>query len=457
MRWIAVRLAILQILLFQAPVVLASVPVLPDLLTLHERALEHDASLQAARRQRDAGREAHPQGRAGLLPSLEVSAERARERRWSDQADLTGDTQRQRRDSNQTLYQVSLSQPVVRFDRWYAYREGQVTASLADLEFIETLQVFHRELITTYVETLRAKLALDTVMARQDAVEAQLRQAESRQQAGLTSRLDVQDARAEQGRTRVELVRAQARVEERFRELESLTGLTLLRLAPLRAGFDPREHEPAPLEIFLESAVARNARIQRLESAERQADFRVKGARARYMPNVDLNISASRDNTRFDDNGSPFGLEDTESDSVRVGLQLSMPLFSGGRNASAHREARYQREQAGEELRAMVTETRRNVEISHRNLNSLRDAFAAAAASVAAQEETLAATERSYQAGLRDTVDVVRAQRAVFDAREDYEATRLDYLLELVALHQHAGLLDTDFLATINHWLEARQ
>jgi len=132
---------------------------------------------------------------------------------------------------------------------------------------------------------------------------------------------------------------------------------------------------------------------------------------------------------------------------------LSMPLFAGGSNISQYREAAYQLGGAKEESRASAIENRRNIEVSYQNLISLKEATNASLLSVAVQEETLAATQRSFEAGLRDTVDVLRAQRALFDARQAYEEARLDYIAELAVLHEQAGRLDRAFIVSVNHLL----
>ncbi len=130
------------------------------------------------------------------------------------------------------------------------------------------------------------------------------------------------------------------------------------------------------------------------------------------------------DATRFDGRDWLTARPDDETDNVRVALQLSMPLFAGGSNVSQYRLAAYQLGGAKEERRTSAIENRRNIEVSYQNLISLREALKASLLSVAVQEETLAATQRSFEAGLRDTVDILRAQRALFDARQAYEEAR---------------------------------
>lgn len=428
-----------------------------DLLAIVDLALRHDPGLQAAREERDAGREARPQGRAGLLPTLSLSGERSRERRWADQLRLDGESVRQRRELDRTSIRAELTQPLIRLENWFAYRESIHRAQGSNIEFDETLQSFRLRLIRAYLDTLRAQLRMDTVRSRLEAVKAQKRQAESRMQAGLSSRLDLSQAKAEYSRVRAELVQVRSEVEERFRELEAFTGIELWRLAPLRETFDPRDEALEPLEHYVQTGLRESPVIRGAELQEKAATQNARRAGAAHLPTLDLSLHASRD-TRESDIGGANGfaeLPETESDSVVLSLQLNVPLFQGGRTTSAYREARSRAAQADEQRRAAVEQARLRIEVSHRNLRNLRDVLTAAEASLEAQEAALEATQRSYQSGLQDSVDVVRAQRALFEAMQEREEARLDYLGELARLRAATGNLDRAFLETLNRWLEA--
>lgn len=424
-----------------------------DILSLHERAVDHDAELSAARKKRDAGLEKRVQGRAFLLPVIDLSAQWAVERQWAEVPDLSGEMGRKQSRIDQTVYQLRLSQPVVHVERFYEYRQAQAAASIAELEFMQASHAFRRRLVHAYLDVLRAREEKATVVSMLEAVKAQAHQAQSRQAAGLVSRIDAQEAQAEASRARVSLIRARAELKTRLRKLESIAGILPDRLLPLADHFDPKDHVLCPVSDFLEWGKRHNPRIRRLKAAEDQADYRRKSTRAAFFPAVNLNIAAGRDATRFDGRDGLPARPDDETDNVRVALQLSMPLFAGGSNVSQYREAAYQLGGAKEERRASAIENRRNIEVSYQNLISLAEAINASLLSVSVQEETLAATQRSFDAGLRDTVDVLRAQRAMFDARQAYEEARLDYIAELTVLYEQAGRLDRAFIVSVNHWL----
>jgi len=426
-----------------------------DLTELHALALEHDAELEAARHRRDAGKEALEQGRASLLPKLSVSAEYSRNREWSDQPTRAGGVTEQRREIANTRYQASLTQPVFRLDAWYDYRAGRAGARVAELEFKQRLQRFNRELLQAYLEALRAQVRARTLDARVEAAEAQRRQAKSRLDAGLTSRLDVSDAQAELKQAELELVRARSSQHAAMQKLTALSGKAVEEVAPLADRFEPRQHRYSSRGKLLDASRSRNARVQVFEAASMQAEMQRKRALADFAPEIDLTVKANREQSELEQAPSAGALADDDIESVVVGVQLSMPLFTGGRNLSAYRQARAEKEQAYEQRRAAIIEARRSVKVNLRDLQSLREAISAAEVSLQTQKERLSATKRAAESGLRDTVEVVRAQRALFSARQDYEEARIDYVGALARLRAQTGSLDRAFLETVNDWLES--
>ena len=427
----------------------------PDLADLHTLALEHDAELQAARHRRDAGMESLEQGRASLLPNMSISAEHSRQREWSDQPTGSGGFTEQWRETTSTRYQVSLTQPVFRLDAWYDYREGRAGARVADLEFEQRLQRFNRELLQAYLEALRAQVRVRTLESRVEAAEAQRQQASSRLDAGLSSRLDVSDAQAELKQAELELVRARSSRHAAMQDLTALTGQSFERVASIDDRFNPRQHHYPPLNNLLDSVRAQNARVRVLDAAAQRADMKRKGAMAEFAPDIDLTITANHEESEFEDAPAGGALGGDDAESVVVGLQLSMPLFTGGRNLSSYRQARAEKEEAYEQRRAAIIEARRAIEVSVRDLRSLREAVDAAEVSLEVEQERLSATQRAFKSGLRDTVDVVRAQRALFSARQEYEEARIDYVDALGRLREQTGSLDQAFLERVNGWLEA--
>jgi len=56
--------------------------------------------------------------------------------------------------------------------------------------------------------------------------------------------------------------------------------------------------------------------------------------------------------------------------------------------------------------------------------------------------------------GTRNVVDVVLAQRTLFQARRDYANARYNYVINTLNLKQSAGILSPQDIIDLNEWLE---
>src|SRR3970040_17255 len=89
-----------------------------DLLQVYRDAKGYDAQYAGARYALIAGQERLPQGRAGLLPSLNLSASTTRTKIESESDDPAGVPDFSRDFRTDNLYTLTLSQPIYRRQNW---------------------------------------------------------------------------------------------------------------------------------------------------------------------------------------------------------------------------------------------------------------------------------------------------------------------------------------------------
>lgn len=66
----------------------------------------------------------------------------------------------------------------------------------------------------------------------------------------------------------------------------------------------------------------------------------------------------------------------------------------------------------------------------------------------------LISTTQSFKLGIRTHVDVLNAQQQVLNARRELLQTHYTYLLGLLKLKYHSGLLSEEDLDEVNAWLQ---
>ncbi len=126
-----------------------------------------------------------------------------------------------------------------------------------------------------------------------------------------------------------------------------------------------------------------------------------------------------------------FGIE---QDTRQYSIQFSLPLYAGGAISSARRQAyaNYDRskEQAIFTERSAIRDIRSNhfgVQTQVANVTARKQALASA-------ESALEATQIGYEVGTRNTVDLLDAQKRLFQAQRDYASSRYDYIISMLRL-----------------------
>jgi outer membrane protein len=136
-----------------------------------------------------------------------------------------------------------------------------------------------------------------------------------------------------------------------------------------------------------------------------------------------------------------------------VGLQLNIPIYSGGLINSQVRQSYAQldqTEQQRESLRRSIVENTRDL---HRAVNTDVEQVQARKQSIISNQSAVEATEIGYQVGTRNIVDVLDAQRSLYTSVRDYNNTRYDYILDNLRLKQQAGTLNPGDLQVLARWL----
>lgn len=420
-----------------------------DLLAAYRLALTGDANYQMARAAADAAREAIPQARAGLLPQVSISASRSR-----NDTDQTTETVRgpssTRYDYSGRSAAFSVRQPLLRMANvaQYFQAEAQVDAAEATLE--KETQGLAVRVAGAYFDALVSLARLDTAGAQKDAYAAQLKSAERGLKAGTGTRTDIDEAQARFDLALAQEIDARQGVDLAERTLASVLGQRvpasgLAMLSPERLKLDLPE--PATIEPWLSQAEENNPELRSLRAAVEAARRDVDKNRAYHLPTVDL--VASRNNSSNENNYSIGSNYWTNS----VGVQLNIPVFSGGQINSAVRQslanldkARQQHEAARRQLDVNVAKEFSAVTQGVARIRALEQALRSA-------EQALVSTRKGIQAGTRNTVDVLNAEQQVTTSRLELAQARATYAAARLRLKAAAGTLTEADIATVSSWL----
>ncbi|MDH4611878.1 TolC family outer membrane protein [Pseudomonas sp. BN102] len=423
-----------------------------DLVTVYKDAVDNNADLAAARANYDAVREVVPQARSGLLPQINGGATSNDTRTKLDEPSNTFSR-------SGIAYQATLSQPIFRADRWFQLQAAEATTEQAALEFSATQQNLILQTAETYFAVLRAQDNLASTKAEEAAFKRQLDQANERFDVGLSDKTDVLEAQAGYDTARANRIIAERSVDDAFQALVTLTNREYASLEGILHTLPIVVPAPNDAKAWVDTASQQNLNLQASNHAVDAAEETLRQRKAGHAPTLDAVASYQKgdnDSLGFSNVDStpgqpPFG-SDVEQRSI--GLQLNIPIYSGGLTSSQVRES-YQRlnqtEQLRESLRRTVVQNTRNF---HRAVNTDVEQVKARKQSIISNQSALEATEIGYQVGTRNIVDVLDAQRQLYSSVRDYNNARYDYILDNLRLKQAAGTLSPADLEALAGFLK---
>jgi outer membrane protein len=185
----------------------------------------------------------------------------------------------------------------------------------------------------------------------------------------------------------------------------------------------------------------------------------VKIAESGHMPTAELyanygQYSSDATQTNKLRGGVPVtGPADANQTLDTVGVQVTVPIFSGGVTQSQVRQQVYLHRASRERLEGALRSADRETRDAWFGVVAEKARVTALKQAVASNQTALEATEAGFEVGTRTTVDVLDARRRLFEAQRDYARSRYDYLVNVVHLKSASGVLAPGDLASINGFL----
>jgi len=413
----------------------ASPALAEDLLQVYQHALDSDPILKAAVATRDAALEAKPQARSLLLPNVGVTLEQGRS------FDLAGIPHTSAYNSH--TYAIGLQQPIYNRGSQVQQRLADVAIGRAEVELLSAENETIPRVAQGYFGALAALDNLSFATAEKNAFARQLEQVNRRFEVGLATITDVYDAQARfDGAVSQEIdaINTLANARELLRQL---TGQEYAQLNALSERMPLALPEPQDPGVWVTMALESNLRLRAARFGVDQARENIQLQKAGHYPVVNLN--ASRANA-----GGLSG----ETSGSQIGVELAIPLYTGGAVSSRAREAAYQYEASRQTLENLQRELIRTVRNAYRGQETAISQIRALNQARVSTRSALEANQAGYEVGTRTIVDVLDAERNVYRAERDYAAARYAYVVNYLTLRQAAGQLGEPDLVKLNDWLE---
>jgi len=428
---------------------------------IYEMALENDPQLKADMAAYRAGKEAVNISRAGILPNIRGSGS------YSDSESETEGTRfffdentglpavgdiEQEESSERESWSVTLTQPLFDMGAWFSYKQGGKRTEIAEANFGADQQAFIIRVAQAYIDVLRALDTLETTLAERRALASQLEQTQQRFEVGLTAITDVHDAQAQYDSVNANALRAEGQVGIAFEALEVLTGQSPDAIAPVIDDFPVNPPMPADRQAWVDFALSNNYALMASQLQAEASRYSALAAKSQHLPTLSGSVSYSSTESVSD---GQFGPSDITSDGSSVSLSLNVPIFSGGRTSAQRRQAVQQQFQAEEQFDLARRQTIQSARSLHLSVETDVAQVEARRQAIVSSESSLEATQAGYEAGTRNLVDVLLAQRTLYQAQRQYYTALYDYIINSLRLKETAGTLSPEDIEELNQYLDA--
>jgi outer membrane protein len=400
-------------------------------------ALKKNYTLKSSQAQLDSARAKVEVSRSGYFPTVSATGGIQKTKILSDtQKTVTFPDDQpfsmsEERDSNEGSVSLTLSQNIFDFGkRYYTVQQSKssLKATAEDLVMTKSTVIFEVErAFYGYFQSLNL---LDVARESVRQFELQLQQAKARNETGLAPLIDVTTARMNLANARSKLQQAQSDVTMAKADMAHAIGLDFTdEYEPVEAIKVPK---PVPsLQDLLQMLARHSPAIRQAQDNVRSAEFFLRTAESEYWPTVSgqMNYVAQ---------GADFPLEKR----FILGLQIDVPLFTGGSTYYRVKDARFNVQQS----RAVLEEIARNAQLAvvedyttHEKtlsqLDSLKEAGDAA-------EANLEMASARYQVGLGDIIEWTNASLSLIVTKTDYINANYSLLISFAKLKKDIGAGD---------------
>ena len=452
MRWTIILAAMLSGNLVSAQV---------GLLEIYRLAEASDPILRQAEANYLATRETKPQARSSYLPNISVSGNS--DGRYSEsgpfgfggQTFFDSSTTRNTGDG----YGLSISQPIFNLASLRQLKQADKVIAQAELNLESTRQELLVRVAQAYFNVLSAEELLAAETASREAIGRQLEQAQRRFEVGLIAITDVQQAQAAYDNATATEIGAQRSLASTQEFLREIIGEYVTNLRGPGEELPLLRPNPESVDEWVSIAMEQNLVLASSRIGTDIAQDEIGILRAARFPTLDL--SGGYNDSQSESRNSSVRNGIVESD-TRLGddqnrnwaINLRVPLYTGGFNASRSRQAVYQHRASQQDLERVARQTERETRDAYLGVIAEISRVEALRQAVESNRTALRATEAGFEVGTQTTVDVLAAQDNLRRAETNFAISRYDYIINLLNLRRAAGNLAIADFELVDTWFE---
>ncbi|WP_373988801.1 TolC family outer membrane protein [Duganella sp. BuS-21] len=404
------------------------------LMDAYQAALQNDPQYRSAFYAGEAGKENRILGRSNLLPSISGSFNGSQNRTTITDAGFKPRAS----DYISRSANVQLRQPLLNLDGWARYKQGAAQSEYAAAQFESQQQEVIVRVVNAYLDVLFKGDLVQLAESQRDTLAEQRKVNDRLFKGGEGTATDMLETQARLDAAEAAVLEAKDALIGARDTLASVIGTDPGVLDGLNPEFRLRPADTVSFEAWKNIAVERNPDLKALTAGVEIARQEVNKARSGHAPRVDFVAVYARN--------ASDSIQTINQESVvrSLGVQINIPLYSGGAVNAQSRQAAANKEKARYELDAETNKVLLELRKDYDALMSSGARIDALLKSVASSELLIKATEKSVSGGVRINLDVLNAKQQLFGAKRDLAQARYNYLLNTLRMRAAVGTLSAD-------------
>lgn len=412
------------------------------LLDAYIAALKNDPMHRSAKAELIAGLESEAIGRSGLLPTIQYSYSTNKNKGESITPNIIGQLTKGNPDYSSTSKGVTLRQTIFNLDAYARFKQGVAQKDYSIAQFDSRSSELMVRLVSAYAETKYAEEQLKLYVAQRDTYAEQRKVNDRLFAKGEGTKTEMLETQAKLDVAEALILEAEDALQTARNNLSGIVGTEVTQLDGLPSDFRPMLTNE-DFETWRAIADEKNPEIVAARIGVEIAKQEITKSNAGHAPRIDLNASYNHGLSET------FSTLNQDLNMRTIGVQLIIPIYSGGYVSAVAKQAVARRDKARADLDGTVTKVMVELRKQYSAVKSSAVKIDGLQKSVNSAAALVEATQQSIKGGVRINADLLNAQQQLVSAKRDLASARYNYLLSYMKLRVAAGTVNIDDLRTI--------
>jgi outer membrane protein len=364
---------------------------------------------------------------------------------------------------HQPIVGIGITQNLINFNAFSTYTKALFSGQLSNLQLHLDQENLSLKIIKAYFDVLYANDTLNAIKIVKEFYTKEYKKAQLSYKTGMISEIDINDSKASLDEALSDEIKTLNQLNTTKNIFHNLTGENPDLIQPLITTINlltPNKNDIQQLESIAASNNP-NVMIAKLQVDMAKEDISI--AKSGNLPNVslygtyaylgnpaiDATDSAATTALLNEGAGTPGSFLSSYT-LASAGIQVSIPIFSGGGISSQTRAAMENYVAATHSLDAAKRQTNIDVQNAYWQVINGISLVNASTKALQSAKLKLKSDEIAYRLGTRNSINLMNAEKNYYEALQSYNQSRYNYLLGTAQLAFLTNTLDTNFISDLN-------